>query len=137
VIRNRFEAPNLRIFFKERKISPTSMSIWVFQKAPRGYNPKSELFKLFLKEDETHFFKKYDRHVRVACTHPVVFYFLVGLRFLKNLSNSDFGKCRDITVTSTIEVPLYYSVICREARAFFSAVSRDGLVIFRRMIDDS
>jgi hypothetical protein len=36
-----------------------------------GYNPKSELYRVHLRSAKSIFFEK-DKHVRAACTHPVV-----------------------------------------------------------------
>jgi hypothetical protein len=60
----------------------------VLQKGPRGNNPKSELILFLKKEDETY------RHVRAACTHPVViFYKKIGLRLpLKILKQLGFQE---------------------------------------------
>jgi hypothetical protein len=93
MIRNRLEAFYiLQDFFL--KIFNFNVKLGV-QKGPRGkfelYKPKYELLK------------KEDRHVRAACTLPVVltFFKLAFVFFKKNIKNSDFGKCRGITVAST------------------------------------
>jgi hypothetical protein len=89
MIRNRIIALYIQVdSFEEKYIS--SISNYVFQRGPRGYNPtKANLKK-----------------IRQACACGMhapggLSFFLNALRLpLKNLKNSDFGKCRGITVTS-------------------------------------
>jgi hypothetical protein len=56
-------------------------------RAFNGYNPNPSYVGSF-KVDEVKLKRRKNRHVRAACTNPVVF-------------NSDLGKCRGISTVST------------------------------------